>query len=181
MSTTERRRSAPAQRPLLGFRREPGRLALAVFRIPLPLYRAGWGWLFLGRTFLVVTHVGRRTGTPHTTAAMVLAEDPRTHEAVICSVWGPRADWVLNLRAHPALRLQIGHDSFVPEHRFLTDEEAFAVAVSFRSRHPWRARLIRRVLGIDLRSDDEVRGLVGTRPFIGFRPAGGLESIPLGV
>ena len=37
-------------RPLLGLRRRPGRLALTVFRLPLVLYRRGWGWL-LGRTF----------------------------------------------------------------------------------------------------------------------------------
>ena len=65
-------------RPLLGFRRQPGRLALFIFRLPLPLYRAGWGWLFLGRTFLVLTHVGRKSGRPHATAAMVLAEDKAT-------------------------------------------------------------------------------------------------------
>ena len=27
---------------LLGLRRKPGRLALALFRLPLPLYRHGW-------------------------------------------------------------------------------------------------------------------------------------------
>jgi deazaflavin-dependent oxidoreductase (nitroreductase family) len=116
---------------------QPGRLALLVFRLPLPLYRAGWGWLFLGRTFLVLTHVGRRSGQPHATAAMVLAEDRRTGEVVICSVWGPHTDWIRNLRAHPALRVQVGRTSFVPQHRFLTDEEAFAVGADFRRRHPW--------------------------------------------
>ena len=30
-------------------------------RLPLPLYQRGWGWL-LGRTFLLVTHAGRKTG-----------------------------------------------------------------------------------------------------------------------
>ncbi|MCP3422221.1 nitroreductase family deazaflavin-dependent oxidoreductase [Nocardioides pinisoli] len=164
--------SDPRHRPLLGFRDQPGRLALWVFRLPLPLYRAGWGWLFLGHTFLVLTHVGRRTGRPHATAAMVLAEDKRTHEAVICSVWGPQADWIHNLQARPALRVQIGRDSFVPEHRFLSPEEAFAVGVHFRRRHPWRVRLISRVLGVDLRSDQQLRDYLSTRPFVALRPAG---------
>ena len=54
---------APDRRtkPLLGVRRQPGRVALAVFRLPLPLYQRGWGWL-LGHTFLLVTHAGRKTG-----------------------------------------------------------------------------------------------------------------------
>jgi len=32
-------------KPLLGLRRQPGRLALAVMRMPRPLYRRGWGWM----------------------------------------------------------------------------------------------------------------------------------------
>ena len=61
-------------RPLLGLRGQPGRLALAVFRLPLGLYRRGGGWL-LGPTFLVFTHVGRTTGKRYETAAMVLTYD----------------------------------------------------------------------------------------------------------
>lgn len=159
----------PATRPLLGFRRRPGRLALFVFRLPLPLYRTGGGWL-LGHVFLVLTHAGRRTGRPHDTAAMVLAEDRTTEEAVICSVWGPRTDWVRNLRANPPLLVRIGRQSYVPHHRFLTDEEAFAVGVAFRRRHPLRMRMVELAFGVDLRSDEALREFVRTRPFVALRP-----------
>jgi deazaflavin-dependent oxidoreductase (nitroreductase family) len=155
----------------MGLRRRPGRLALLVFRLPLPLYRAGWGRLFLGHTFLVLTHVGRKTGHPHAIAAMVLAEDRTTGEVVICSVWGPHADWIRNLRANPALQVQIGRTTFVPQHRFLTDQEAFAVGAEFRRCHPWRVRLISRVLGVDLRSDAGIHDFIATRPFVALCPA----------
>jgi deazaflavin-dependent oxidoreductase (nitroreductase family) len=171
---------AASSRPLLGLRRRPGRLALLVFRLPLPLYRAGWGRLFLGHTFLVLTHVGRKTGKPYATAAMVLAEDETTGEVVICSVWGPHADWIRNLHAHPALRVQIGRTSFVPQHRFLTDEEAVAVGAEFRHRHPWRVRLISRVLGVDLRSDAGIREFIDTRPFVALRPAAPSAGVEAG-
>jgi deazaflavin-dependent oxidoreductase (nitroreductase family) len=171
MATTTGSHHGTSARGLLGFRRQPGRLALLVFRTPLPLYRAGLGWLFLGRTFLVLTHVGRKTGKPHATAAMVLAEDGPSGEAVICSVWGPRADWIRNLHANPALRVQIGRESFVPHHRFLSGEEAFTVGVGFRRHHPWRVRMIGRVLGVDLRSDTEMREFISARPFVALRPA----------
>ena len=108
---------------------------MAVFRVPLPLYRAGWGWL-VGNTFLLLVHAGRRTGRPHSTVAMVLRHHADTGEAVICSVWGPNTVWVRNLRAHPALQVQIGRQSFTPQQRFLSEEESFAVAVEFRHRHP---------------------------------------------
>ena len=73
-----------SRRPLLGLRRKPGRLALAVFRMPLRAYRDDAGWL-LGRTFLAFVHTGRKTSQPYETAAMVLRYDPDAHEAVICA------------------------------------------------------------------------------------------------
>jgi deazaflavin-dependent oxidoreductase (nitroreductase family) len=169
-TTGRRRRAATHTRPLLGLRKQPGRLALAIFQMPLPLYRAGLGVL-LGHVFLVVTHAGRKTGKPYATTAMVLAQDEGSGELVVCSVWGPDTDWVRNLRARSALEVRIGRDSFVPRQRFLTTDESFAVAKDFRRRHPWRLRLISRVLGLaDFGSDAAMREFVSTRPFVAFRP-----------
>jgi deazaflavin-dependent oxidoreductase (nitroreductase family) len=160
-----------AVRPLLGLRHKPGRLALGVFRLPLLAYRRGWGGL-LGHTFLLLVHAGRKTGKPYSAVAMVLRYDPRTHEAVICSAWGPDTDWVRNIRARPGLRVQIGRESFTPVQRFLSEEESFAVAAGFRRRHPHRTRLLASILGWgDLRSDAAVRDFVRARPFVSFRPA----------
>lgn len=158
-------------KPLLSVRLQPGRLALAVFRLPLPLYRRGWGWL-LGHTFLLLVHAGRKTGKLHSTVAMVLRHDPETHEVVICSGWGRKADWIRNIQIRPALRVQIGRESYRPEQRFLSEEESFAVVVEFRRQHPRRLRLITRILGWDdLRSDGAARDFVRSRPFVSFRPA----------
>jgi deazaflavin-dependent oxidoreductase (nitroreductase family) len=157
--------------PLLGLRRQPGRIALWLFRLPLPLYRHGWGWL-LGRTFLLLEHAGRKTGKRHATVAMVLHYDPQTREAVICSVWGPNTDWIKNIRARPALQVQIGAESFTPKQRFLSEDESFAVAADFRRRHPWRLRLFTWILGWDdLCSDSAVTDFVGRRPFVAVGPA----------
>lgn len=156
-------------RPWLGLRRRPGRLALAVFRVPLPLYRAGWGWL-LGRTFLLLVHAGRKTGQQHSMTAMVLRYDAATHEAVICSAWGPTTDWIRNIRARPALEVQIGRESFTPRQRFLSEDESFAVTVEFCLRHPARLRVVRSVFGWDLRTEAAVRDFVHRHPFVAFRP-----------
>lgn len=162
--------ASPAAKPLLGLRRRPGRLALAVFRLPLLLYRWGWGGL-LGRTFLLLVHAGRKTGKPHSAVAMVLRYDPDTDEAVICSAWGPDTDWIRNIRARPALQVQLGRKAFTPRQRFLSEEESLAVVAGFRREHPWRVRLISWVLGWgDLRSDTAAREFVSTRPFVCFRP-----------
>jgi len=167
--------SHPAARrsqPLLGLRLRPGRLALIVFRLPLLMYRQGWGWL-LGDTFLLLAHAGRKTGRRYSTVVMVLRYNSRTHEAIICSAWGQDADWIRNIRAHPALQVQIGRHSFTPRQRFLSEDESVAVVTEFRRRHPHRSRLLASVLGCgDLGSDPAARGFVSTRPFVSLRPLG---------
>jgi deazaflavin-dependent oxidoreductase (nitroreductase family) len=159
-------------RPFLGLRGRPGRLALAAFRLPLPLYRRGWGWL-LGDTFLLLVHAGRKTGKPYSTVAMVLSYDPRTHEAVICSAWGKDSDWIRNLQAHPALKVQIGRKVFTPDQRFLSADENIAVLAGFQRRHPYRSRLLAAVLGWgDLRCYSAAREFVSSRPFVALWPLG---------
>lgn len=155
----------------MGLRRKPGRLALVVFRLPLALYQRGWGGLLDG-TFLLLVHAGRRTGNLHQMVAMVLRHDTETGEAVICSAWGQDADWVRNIRAHPAVRVQIGRDSFIPKQRFLSEDESVAVVAGFQRQHPGRLRLLSAILGWgDLHSDAAARAFVSTRPFVSLRPA----------
>jgi hypothetical protein len=102
---------------------------------------------------------------------MALTYDPDTKETVVCSGWGPSTEWIRNLRAHAALEIRIGGDRYVPEQRFLAGDEAVAVALEFRSRHPWRLRLFSTILGWgDLGTEPAVRELVRTRPFVSFRP-----------
>ena len=103
---------------------------------------------------------------------MALTYDPDTREAVVCSAWGPNTEWIRNLRAHPALQIQIGRESYVPEQRFLSEDESVAVAVEFRRRHPWRLRLFAAILGwgdLELRHGGE--GVRSEPPFVSFRPA----------
>jgi deazaflavin-dependent oxidoreductase (nitroreductase family) len=169
--TTTAHEHVRSTRPLFGLRRQPGRLVLVLMRTPRPLYRRGWGWL-LGHTFLLITHQGRKTGKRRETVAMALTSDPDTREAVIFSAWGPNTEWMRNLRAHPALQIQIGRDTYVPEQHFLSEDEAVALAVAFRRRHPHRWRLFATILGWgDLASDEAVREFVRSRPFVSFRPA----------
>ena len=157
-------------KPLLGLREQPGRIALWFMRLPQPLYHRGWGWL-LGHTFLLITHQGRKTGKRRETVAMALTYDPATREAVVCSAWGPNTEWMCNLRAHPALQIQIGRETFVPAQRLLSEDEALVVATEFRDHHPGRLRLFATILGWgDLSSEVAVRELVRDRPFVAFRP-----------
>jgi deazaflavin-dependent oxidoreductase (nitroreductase family) len=139
-------------------------------RVPRPLYHRGWG-RFLGHTFLLITHKGRKSGKRHETMAMAIAFDAATRETVVCSAWGPDTEWMRNLRACPALEIQIGGESYVPEQRFLSEDEAVLVGTEFRRRHPRRLQLLAAILGWgDLSSEAAMREFVRTRPFVSFRP-----------
>ena len=82
-----------------------------------------------------------------------------------------------NLRAHPALQIQIGRDTYVPEQHFLSEDEAVAVALEFRRRHPWRLRLFAVILSWgDLSTEPAMRDFVRSRPFVSFRPAPALPA-----
>jgi len=176
MTATARNRQRSA-RPLLGLRRQPGRLALTAMRLPCPLYHHGLGWL-LGHTFLLITHQGRKTGKRRETVAMALTYDRDSKETVVCSAWGPNTEWIRNLRAHPALQIQTGRESYIPQQRFLTQDEAVAVALEFRHRHPGRLRLLTSILGWgDLSTETAVHELVRNRPFVSFRPAERAETL----
>jgi deazaflavin-dependent oxidoreductase (nitroreductase family) len=168
--TSAAHKHARNARPLLGLRRQPGRIALAFMRMPRPLYHRGWGWM-LDHTFLLIVHQGRKTGKRRETVAMALSYDPETREAVVCSAWGPNTEWIRNLRAQPALEIAIGRERYVPEQHFLSEDEAVAIGVEFRRRHPWRLRLLAAILGWgDLSSETAVREFVRSRPFVSFRP-----------
>jgi deazaflavin-dependent oxidoreductase (nitroreductase family) len=94
--------------------------------MPMRAYGHGKGWL-LGHSFLLFTHLGRKTGRRYQTVAMVLSYRPETQEAVICSAWGSDSDWITNITARPAIQVEIGRDVFTPQQRFLSEGESVAV------------------------------------------------------
>ena len=68
--------------------------------------------------------------------------------------------------------MQLGRESYTPEHRFLSDDESFEVTAHFRREHPWRLRLISIILAwADLRDDDTAREFTRTHPFVALHPA----------
>jgi deazaflavin-dependent oxidoreductase (nitroreductase family) len=132
------------------------------FRLPVVLYHLGLGRL-LGQRFLLLVHRGRNSGQVRQTALEVVRSDPATHTYVVVSAWGERADWYRNLRARPALAVQVGREQFVPVHRFLTPDEVYAELLDYRRRHPWLLKGMAAWLGFPLGgSDAALHALAGT-------------------
>jgi deazaflavin-dependent oxidoreductase (nitroreductase family) len=155
---------------LLGLRRKPGAIALTVFRIMPTMYRMGLGRLF-GPSFVLLTHKGRKSGKMYRTALKVVEYDRRTGDVVVFSMYGGKTDWMRNIVAAPAVRIEIGGRRFRPSQRFLTEDEAVAVALRFRQHHPLQFRLFSVVFGWGrLASTEAMRAFVKDRPLVAFRP-----------
>jgi deazaflavin-dependent oxidoreductase (nitroreductase family) len=127
--------------------RPPGRLLRLVFKAPVALYRLHLGWL-LGNRFILLTHTGRKTGQARFTVIEVVAHDRSIPEVVVIAAWGERAQWVRNLKAAPATGVQLGRVRWShPEHRFMEPAQAADVIAAYRSRHPFAAKVLARLLG----------------------------------
>lgn len=146
------------------------------FRLPERLYRHDLGWL-LGRRFLRLAHVGRRSGKRHAVVLEVVGFDPRIPEYVVVSGFGPGADWLRNLEANGAATVTLGRSTFPAEARRLGTDEAVAVFAAYERRNRVIGPILRRVLSWLLRwpydgSPAARRRMVEQLPLIALRPAG---------
>jgi deazaflavin-dependent oxidoreductase (nitroreductase family) len=148
------------------------------------LYRWKCGWL-LGHRFLLLIHVGRRTGLPRNTVLEVLEYRKEGPEAVVMSAFGPDADWLRNIEATPTQEVIIGSQRFIAVHRVLDEDEAVSVITGYEQRNWLIAPIIRwvlsRLLGWHYNGEmDQRRPLIAQLPCIAFRPAVMLHGYPAG-
>lgn len=116
-----------------------------IFRLPVLLYRLGLGWV-LGKRFMQITHVGRKSGKVRRTILAVLHYDRQTKEIYAVSAW-QGSDWYYNIQATPAQQVETGFVHYVPQQRTLTPEEIAAAFIEFRKQHPYFGRMVSRIPG----------------------------------
>ncbi len=145
-----------------------------LFRAPVYLYRWRLGWL-LAKRFLLLTHIGRRTGLPRQTVLEVVEYRQEGPEVVVVNGFGPNSDWLRNIEAQPGEEVTVGSRHFVASHRFLSEEEATRVIESYEHRNRFIAPIVRRalswLLGWQYRGGETDRqALVRQLQLIAFRP-----------
>lgn len=88
-------------------------------RLPICLYRLGWGGMLGWLPMLVMTTKGRRSGAPR----YVMVEFRRHgSKYYLFSAWGKRTDWYRNLLRHPGVTIQHGAHVFAAEARPVQDD-----------------------------------------------------------
>jgi deazaflavin-dependent oxidoreductase (nitroreductase family) len=124
---------------------KPPAFMLPLMKMPLILYRLGLGRL-LGKRFLLLTHVGRKSGKVYRSVLAVLKFDPSTGEIYAVSPWSA-SNWYRNIQAAPAREVETGDVRYAPAQRALSPEEIAALFVTFRREHPVFSRMVARIPG----------------------------------
>lgn len=124
-------------------------------RFPIWLYRARLGWL-LGKRFLMLTHIGRKSGLPRKTVLEVVSHDTMTNTYYIAAGFGERADWLLNLTKTPQVSVQVGLHQWEARAERLPPEKAAYILLNYARRHPLVIHELTRVMGyrVDGTEDD---------------------------
>lgn len=154
--------------------KRPGKRLQLILRTPRFLYRRRLGWL-LGHRFLLLTHVGRRTGESHETVLEVLDFSPASGQAVVMSGWGPSSDWFCNIETNGKAQVTVGRHTYQVEHRVLEEEEAMQVLADYERRNRWLRPIVRRVLsglmGSKYDGSEETRrSVIRQLPIVAFSP-----------
>ncbi len=125
---------------------KPQGLLKWAFHLPRYLYRWHLGWL-LDHRFLLLTHLGRKSGRRRQTVLEVVHYDPMTKECIVMAGYGAQSDWYRNILAHPAVEVQVGRRRYTPRQRMLSAEETLHQLEVYQQRHPRAFRAFMNFIG----------------------------------
>ncbi len=138
------------------------------WRLPIWIYRLGLGGL-LGRRFLLLHHIGRKTGKRRQNVLEVIRYDPQGPTFYVGSGFGRRAQWFRNILAHPEVEIQVGWRRYRAVAEVLEPEQAAEVLQAYAQKHPIAFRELSRILGIPVPKDaDGFRLLAQALPVVAF-------------
>jgi deazaflavin-dependent oxidoreductase (nitroreductase family) len=151
----------------------PRGLARLAWRAPIWLYRLGLGGLLGGR-FVLLNHVGRKSGQLRQAVVEVVGHDKETGAYIVASGFGEKADWYKNVMAHPDITIQVGRRRMAAHAERLPLPQATEVMLDYNRRHPAMLRTLAGIMGY--RSDGseaDVRFLAGVIPILALIPRDG--------
>jgi deazaflavin-dependent oxidoreductase (nitroreductase family) len=139
-------------------------------RLPIWLYRLRCGWVLKSR-FLLLTHIGRRSGLPRQTVLEVVHHDRATETYFIAPGWGEKPDWFRNLQKTPTAVVTVGRKRFAATARRLSSDEAAHVLLVYAQRHRRAFRALAKLMvGQRLQgTEQDCRLLAQSVPLIALR------------
>jgi deazaflavin-dependent oxidoreductase (nitroreductase family) len=147
-------------------------------RLPIDLYRWDLGWL-LGERFMLIEHLGRKTGRWHSAVVEVVGHDPPSDTYFAASGWDLRSDWYRNILEHPQVRISTGRRRRLTAlAHTLAAPEAGDRLVGYAHAHPLLMEELAEVMGYpDHKTDADIRAIAESLPLVGFH-VGAWETPP---
>lgn len=140
-----------------------------LLRLPINLYRLHLGWV-LGERFMLLEHLGRKSGQWHQVVIEVVGHDDGTDTYFAASGWSLRSDWYRNILAHPQVRLSTGRRrQLTAVAHVLEAAEAGDRLVEYAHRHPFAMKELAEVMGFPKHDTEaDIRAIAQDLPIIGF-------------
>jgi deazaflavin-dependent oxidoreductase (nitroreductase family) len=138
------------------------------FLPPRLAYAIGLGPI-VGRTILLLTTVGRKSGLPRVTP---LLYDEMDGVIYVGSARGAKADWVQNLRANPNVEVTVGSRRIKACAEPITDPLQIAEFLEMRLKlHPILAATVMRAVGLGSKpSREQLESYAKQRTLVVLRP-----------
>lgn len=148
----------------------PRGLARLAWRAPIWLYRLGLGGL-LGERFLLLNHIGRKSGKIRQAVVEVVNKNNETGAFVVASGFGKQADWYKNLMVHQQVTIQVGRKRINARAERLPAPQAAEALLDYHQRHPTALRTLAKILGYQTDgSQEDIHFLAEVIPMICFSP-----------
>jgi len=151
--------------------RPPRGLSRLMFRMPIWIYHAGFGWI-LGTRFVLLAHTGRNSGLLRQTVLEVVRHDKPSGNCIIASGWDNRSDWFKNVVANPQITFQVGNRRVAGTAKRLPTEAAARELLDYARRHPLAFGELANFMGYRLDgTDDDICAAGRMLPMFILRPA----------
>ena len=150
--------------------KSPKGLLKAFFKLPILAYRSGMGF-FMGKRFIYVEHIGRKSGLLRRSVLEVIRYDKENDTFFIASGYGKNSDWFKNIKKTPRVKIQVGMRKATANVRFLSEVSTEEEIKDYARRHPNAIKQLAKLIGYDLTGEEgELVQLSKNWPVLAFYP-----------
>jgi deazaflavin-dependent oxidoreductase (nitroreductase family) len=147
----------------------PKGFARLLWRAPIWLFNAGLGWIF-GKRFLLLNHVGRKSGKARQAMLEVVRYDKDGHTYYVASGFGEKSDWFQNVMQHPDVTIQVGGKRYTTQAVRLSLEAAEEEMLTYGRNHPTAIKNLASLMNYPVDgSEESFRNLGRLLPVIAFK------------
>lgn len=158
------------------FPHPPRGLKALPWKLPILIYRSGLGWI-MGTKFLLLEHIGRRTGQLRRAVLEVIDLDPVEGEYVVASGFGTRSQWFQNISQEPRVTIQVGSKRIDALASRLDPDQAGELLLRYAERHPGNLKALGALLGYEIdHSPEGIRAFGRELPLVRFEPREGQQG-----